>query len=356
MKRKIIVIGIVVLVFAGIAYKLAANKKIIDSSKKVENKEVVIPVTAISAQFKEVSDNLIKSGTLIPYKEADITSVSSGKLTSVHFELGDYVSRGTVLATVDNSGLELNLEAAQLAMDKAQKDYERSKALLAGNATTTMNFQDAQYNYENSKNKIDQIKKQIADNQIKAPVSGQIVSKTKEVGEYVSPGTILGHIVEVNRLKVDVMVGEQEVYSLKKGAPVAVTTDVYPGVSFNGKIIFISQKGDDVHNYQVEVALNNKKEHHLMAGSFANVDFNRKSEQNLMLIPKSALIQSLDKPMVYIIENGKAKIRDITPGGTYGNDLAVAKGLQPGEKIITSGLVNISEGTPVKIVNVGGEK
>ncbi len=352
MKRKLIIIGIVVLVFAGIAYKLAANKKIIENSKKVENKNVVIPVTAISAQFKEVRNNLIKSGTLIPYKEADITSVSAGKLTSVNFDLGDYVSKGTVLATVDNSGLELNLEAAQLAMNKAQKDYERAKALLAGNATTTMNFQDAQYNYENSKNKIDQIKKQISDNRIKAPVSGQIVSKTKENGEYVSPGTVLGHIVEVSRLKVDVMVSEQDVYNLKKNAPVTVTTDVYPGVTFNGKIIFISRKGDEVHNYQVEVAMDNKKAHPLRAGSFANVDFQRQSEQNLMLIPKSALIQSLDKPMVYVIEEGKAKVRNITPGGTYGNDLAVVKGLKPGEKVITSGLVNISEGTPVKTVNI----
>src|SRR5699024_7108496 len=129
-------------------------------------------------------------------------------------------------------------------------------------------------------NKIRQIKKQIADNQIKAPISGQIISKTKEAGEYVSPGAVLGHIVETNRLKADVMVSEDDVYSLQINKPVKITTDVYPKETFSGKIIFISPKGDEVHNYQVEVALNNKSSHPLKAGSFAYVDFQQDSKEN----------------------------------------------------------------------------
>src|SRR5690625_3689868 len=298
MKKKIITIVVLVLIVGGIAYRLAANKKVIDANNKATTeRNVVIPVNTMTTALKEVDNNLIKSGTLIPYKEADITAVSAGKLVAVNFELGNYVAKGTVLAQVDNAGLELNLEAAKLVRDKAEKDYKRAKALLAGEATTEMNFQDTRYNFENAKNKIAQIKKQIADNKIKAPVSGQIVAKAKEAGEYVSPGTVLGHMVDVGSLIVDVLVSDEDVYSLKNGAPVKVTTDIYPGVTFGGKIIFISQKGNAVHNYKVEVALQNKKNHPLRAGSFAYVDFERKSHEKLLLIPKSALIQSLDKPM-----------------------------------------------------------
>lgn len=350
MKKKIVIIGIVVLIVGGIAYKLAANKKVIESNNKMANTNVVIPVNIITAELSKPTNNLIKTGTLIPFKDADITAVSSGKLTSVNFQLGDYVSEGAVLATVDNAGLALSLAAAQLSEKKAEKDYKRYQTLLAGEATTEVNFQDAKLNYENAQNQIEQIKKQMSDNRIKAPVTGQIVSKTKESGEYVSPGTVLGHIVDVNRLKVDVMVAEHDVYSLKNGAAVTVSTDIYPGVTFDGKIIFISQSGDAVHNYQVEVALQNRKDYPLRAGSFANVDFNRKSQEDLLLIPKSALIQSLDKPMVYIVDSGKAKKVDITVGQTYGNDISVISGLTPGQQVVTTGLVNISDGTPIRPV------
>lgn len=350
MKKNIVIIGIVVLIVGGIAYKLAANKKVIEANSKMADNNIIIPVNIITTALSKPANNLVKSGTLIPFKDADITAVSSGKLTSVNFELGDYVAEGATLAMVDNAGLKLSLNAAELSESKAEKDFNRYKTLLAGEATTEMNFQDAKLNYENAQNQIAQIKKQMSDNRIKAPVTGQIVSKTKEAGEYVSPGTVLGHIVDVNRLKVDVMVAEHDVYSLKNGAPVTVRTDIYPGVTFDGKVIFISQSGDAVHNYQVEVALQNRKDHPLRAGSFANVDFNRKSQEDLLLVPKSALIHSLDKPMVYVVENGKAKAVDITVGQTYGNEITVISGLQPGQQVVTSGLVNISDGTPVKPV------
>jgi len=147
------------------------------------------------------------------------------------------------------------------------------------------------------------------------------------------------------------MVTEQEVYHLEEGQQVKITTDIYPGVVFKGKITFISEKGDEVHNYQVEVTLNNRKDHPLRSGSFANVDFEQKNHVKRMLIPKSALIQSLDNPMVYVIDSsGKAAVKQITPGDSYENNIAVIKGLNPGDTVITSGLINITAGTPVKSV------
>src|SRR5699024_11829846 len=70
MKRKFIIIGIVVVIFGGIAYQLAANKKIINERKEIDHQEVVIPVTTTITSYQEVNHQLIKTGTLIPFKEA----------------------------------------------------------------------------------------------------------------------------------------------------------------------------------------------------------------------------------------------------------------------------------------------
>jgi RND family efflux transporter MFP subunit len=349
MKKRIIIIGVVVLIIAAIALKLASNKKTIDENKKpVLQSNVAIPVNTTVAGYQDVNDQLVKTGNLVPFKEADIMAVSGGKLIAVNFVLGSRVSEGAVIAQVDSRGLQLSLEAAQLTKAKADKDFKRYKTLLEGEATTEVTLQDAKLSYDNAVNQMEQINKQMSDNRIKAPVSGQVVSKVKEAGEYVSAGTVLGHIVDVSRLKVNVMVGEKDAYTLQPGQKVKMTTDIYPGTTFEGKITFISSQGDATHNYQVEIEMVNSKDHPLKAGTFIYADFSRQSQQKLMLIPRSALVESLKNPFVYVIENGKSVIRKINVGREIGDNIEVLDGLKEGDEVIIAGQVNIKEGSLVK--------
>lgn len=351
MKKRIIIIGIVVVLIAAIAIKLSSNKKKIDANNKpVLNANVAIPVTAITIGLQGVNDQLIKTGTLVPFKEADIMAISSGKLVSVNFSLGSHVGEGAVIAQVDSRGQQLQLEAAQLQKSKSEKDFKRYKTLLEGEATTEVTLQDAKLSFDNSVNQMEQLQKQIADNRIKAPVSGQVVSKLKEAGEFVNPGTVLGHIVDVSRLKVNVMVSEKDAYTLKPGQSVKITTDIYPGVTFDSKITFISSQGDATHNYQVELQLVNRSDKPLKAGTFVNADFARESNQQLMLIPRSALVESLKNPYVYLAVNNKAVVRKITVGREYGDLIEVLDGLSAGETVVVAGQVNIKEGSVIKAI------
>jgi multidrug efflux pump subunit AcrA (membrane-fusion protein) len=95
MKKRIIIIGVIVVLIAAIGLKLASNKKKIDENNKpVLTSNVAIPVTAITASRQNVNEQLVKTGTLVPFKEADIMAISSGKLTVVNFNLGTRVSEG----------------------------------------------------------------------------------------------------------------------------------------------------------------------------------------------------------------------------------------------------------------------
>lgn len=350
MKKKVIIPILVVLaLIALIVYTLANNKKKIDEQKKpAETSEIATPVNVKTVTRTLTESKLVKTGNLVPYKEADITSLSSGNLISLNFELGSKLSQGATVAQVDSRSLKLNLEAAELARSKAEKDYNRFKALLEGEAATEVNYLDAKLNFDNASNQIDLIKKQIEDSRIKAPISGQVVSKFKESGEYVNPGTILGHIVDVSKLKVNVMVSENDVYTLKLGQKVKVNTEIYPNVTFEGKVIFISDKGDATHNYQVEVEMINSVKNPLKAGTFAYVDFSKQSEEQLLIIPRSALVESLKNPYVYVIQDSKAVARKIQIGKEIGDGIVVLEGLSEGDQVITSGQVNITEGSLVR--------
>lgn len=344
-----LIIGVIAIIVIAITLRLASNKEKIDEQKKPKTaSELAIPVSVVTLTEDIAENPLLKTGTLIPNKEADIMAVSGGKLVSINFNLGSHVGQGAVLAQVDNSGLSLSLSAAQLAKNKADKDFTRYQTLLKGEATTEVSFQDAKLNAENAANQIEQIKKQMSDNQIKAPINGQVVSKLKESGEFVNPGAVLGHIVDISRLKANVLVGEADAYTLKIGQNVKVSTDIYPGKIINGKITFISNQADGTHNYPVEITLENPKDTPLKAGTFAYVDFNRASHQPLLMIPRSALLKSIQNPMVFVVENNKAVIKKITLGRDFGGKIEVVSGLNAGDVVISSGQINVTEGTKIK--------
>lgn len=347
-KSTIIVVLAFVAVTALIGFRLASNKKAIDEKKQQPtNTNVAIPVTITPVEEGEVSQQLVKTGNLIPFKEANITATTAGRVTQVSFDLGSQVRQGAVLVQLDNKLKELSLEATELNIDKLKKDVTRYNTLLAGNATTEIQVNETKYNYENAVNQAEQIKKQILDANVKAPISGQIVKKDIEPGEYISPGTVLGTVLDVARLKVNVLVNESDVYRLHKGQTVRITADVFPGKTFSGQISYIAPQGTEEHNYPVEITLSNAGS--LKAGTFVNVDFSQKSTQKALQIPRTALVESIKNPYVYVVEGNVAKQRQIKVGREFGDNIEVLTGLSAGDQVVATGQLNLSDGKPVQI-------
>ncbi|MET7255072.1 efflux RND transporter periplasmic adaptor subunit [Dyadobacter jiangsuensis] len=348
MKRKLIIIGSIVIIGVLIGVRLVANKAKIDEKKKMpENKNVTIPVTAIAVQEGSADQQLIRTGSLIPFKEAEIMATAAGKVLAVKYELGSHVTQGATIVKVDSKLKELSLEATELNINKLKKDTDRYSKLLAGNAATEVQVNDTKYNYENALNQAEQIKQQISDASIQAPISGRIVKKNIEPGEFVNVGTSLGTILDVSRLKVQVMINENDVYKLKEGQHVQVSTSIFPGKKIDGVISYIAPQGDESHNYPVEIVVKNSTE--LKAGTFVTVEFQQKSSTQSLLIPRSALVESVRNPYVYVVEGGVAKQRKIEVGREVGDNVEVLTGLKSGETVVTTGQINLSEGAAVTI-------
>lgn len=350
MKRKSLIILLVVVLAGLMVWRLASNKRKINQNKAAATVvNTAVPVSVDTVASGRLSQSLVKTGTLLPWQEADITAAASGIARSVLFQLGSQVRQGSVVATIDDQNLQLRLSAAQLQQQKLASDYKRYQILLAGDATTESNVQQIKLDLDNASNQVAQIRRQISDNNVKAPISGQVVAKNTESGEFVNPGTVLGHIVDNSALRVTVQVGEADAYTLKTGQPIRMTTDLYPGTTFNGSVLFISQQADAAHNYEVQVKLPNPSATPLKAGSFVTVDFMRQSAHEGLRIPRSALAAVGKGTSVYVVQNDKAILRPVTLGGDLGDDVEVLAGLQPGEVVVTSGQINLTNGSAVRV-------
>lgn len=350
MKRKYILSLIVLILLALIVFQLASNKKTLDKKNKPAQDSVVrIPVKVATVKQQLQAINLIKTGTLAPFKQAKVLTTTAGTIQSLRFELGDHVDEGQVIAVIDTRIAQLELKKAESNAAKFRRDLNTYTELLAGQAATQEKVNEIRQNYTDAVNQVDQIKKQIADAYIKAPITGTIAEKMVEQGVFANAATQIATIVNLSQAKVRISLTESEVYQVQTGQAVKITTDVNPDDVFNGRISFISPQADEAHSYLVEIIAGNKEKNPLRSGTFVYADFSRKTTQNMMMVPRDAITQSVKEAEVYVVEDNQVHQKPVTTGIELDAMVQIIRGLKAGEVVVTSGQINLKDGSPVSI-------
>lgn len=348
MKNRIISILIIALLVAGAAFLLnRSHKKINDGKANLISSEIVVRVTEVGET--NTGSNLKLTGTLTPFTDLAIASQAAGQITTLNIELGQHKTKGSVLATIDNKLKTLAVQSAQLNLEKQKRDLARYESLFQGGGITQQQLDDARMAYTSAEIQCEQAKKQLIDATIVAPISGIITEKPLEKGSYTNIGTSITRIVDISRLRIKMNVSETNVYKLKVGDQAQVVCDVFPDKTFAGKITYIAAKGDDSHNYPVEVVIPNNGA--LKAGTFANVFIAVPGKANALTIPRAALLGSTSDAKVYVYKDGKVNTRSITVKDGTEDLLQVVSGLAKGEQVVTTGQINLIDGISVKIAS-----
>lgn len=348
--KKIKYITIPALLLVIIIAVLINNKSKLQAKSSVKITDVnYVNVEPVSSE--ELRRSLSLVGTIVANNDVNIVSETQGKVTGVFTEIGDYKNAGTVLVQVDDEMKKAAFMSAEANFEKAKKDYERFQGLYKQGAATDAQLDAANLAKVSAESQYIIAKKQFNDAKITTPISGYVTSRLVDLGTMVQPGMVIANVVDISTLKVKLNVAERDVFNLKVGEPVEVVTDVYPGVSFKGKISTISSKADDAHTYPVEVVLSNQTDHKLKAGMFATVNFNSVIDRTSLVIPRSSLVGSVKVPQVYVVENGIAKLRDIVTGIETNGMIEVISGLNKGEQLVVDGQTNLVPDAKVEIVN-----
>ncbi|SEN14732.1 RND family efflux transporter, MFP subunit [bacterium A37T11] len=357
MKQKytLILVLIVIVLLAG--YKLYVNKQAINrkNTPQVAN-NIKIPVLIDTVSEQITVSNLVKTGNVAPFQEASVSATGGGTLTKFNVELGDHVQQGQVLAQLDAGTIEINLRNSETNETKLKNDLQTYTELLNGKAATQEQVNGIRQNYLNAKSQSDQLRKQLSDTRIKAPISGIVSAKSILQGEVYSPGREIARIINLAQAKVQVFLTEKEVYRVKEGQPVKISTDVYPGQVFEGRVSFISPQSDASHSYLTEIRINNTQKAVLRSGTFVYADFSTQSQQQVLTIPREAIIESIQAPAVYILDNNRAKLRYIKVGHEIEGRVEVQEGLKKGELVVVSGQINLQDGTQVSITNAASQR
>jgi RND family efflux transporter MFP subunit len=327
---------------------LLMNKSTLQSQMN----QVVLENTTVSvspAAIDTISEDISIVGTVTADNDVAVISETQGKILNVFVKVGDFVKAGSIIAEADEELKQAAHTAAKVNYEKAKKDHQRIEALYKESNVSDSDLENARLGASAAEAQFIVARRQLDDTKIKASISGTVTDRFINVGTMIMPGSPVANIVDISKLKVKVNIPENDVFKIKTGEDAILTTVIYPGCEFKGKVETISSKADDAHTYPVEVVLPNNNEYPWKAGMFVKVTFAATGRRNALSIPRTALVGSVKNPKVYIVENETAKLKTVVLGNEFNNKYEVISGLNPGESIITSGQNNLTDGTRVVV-------
>ena len=354
MKPLLIILSVIVVMFLLKIFVLDKDNKstaqVTSSSGIVRKTTPKIPVDIYVAK-QEIQKNVVyASGTIIPNEEVEIKSEVSGRLDKLNIKEGSYISKGTLIAKLNDDDLISQLKKLNYEEELAHQIEVRQGKLLEIDAISKEEYDMAVNKVNTLKVDKEILEIQIEKSQIRAPFSGRMGLKNISEGAYITPTVVIAKLIQTNPLKIDFSIPEKYAGKIKVGQSVSFRIDGNDE-DFDSKVIAIDpQIDEELRTLRVRSRTQNKNGK-LFPGMFVRVDVPLGSE-NLIMIPSQAIVPILKGKKVYVMKDGKAKELEITTGLRTEEKVQVESGLEVGDSLIVSALMSMKNGVQVALRNV----
>jgi len=314
-------------------------------------------VTAATAEVSEWQPEVSAVGSLRAVRGVDVTTEVTGLVRSVRFKSGDEAQSGQVLVELNADAEIAQQHALEAAADLSATVYERDKAQYEVQAISKAQLDADAADVKNRRAQAAAQAALVAKKTLRAPFAGRLGITTVNPGQYLNTGDKVVTLQAVDPVYVDFKLPQQQLAMISNGQAVNLTTDTFPGVKFAGKINAIDPRVDaGTRNFQAEATIVNP-ERRLVPGMFARVAVLAGEVKRYVTLPQTSITYNPYGATVFLAQKkpggtDKALIAQqsfVTLGPTRGDQVAVLRGVQAGDLVVTSGQLKLNNGTPVLI-------
>ncbi len=312
-----------------------------------------VTIAASVANLETWSDTLNAVGTIQSVRGVELTSEGSGEIIEIRFASGDHVVQGQTLVVLNNKEELASRRNQAAAVELAELLFERDRSLIERHSIPQTQFDRSRADLERARAQLAETEARIANKRIEAPFSGTIGIKKVDVGDYLSPGTVIATLQDQSELEIDFTVPARYAPQLRAGLNVAVHVDAYPGRTFNAVVNAVDARIDpNTRNVLVRAQL--EKDSGLLPGMFAELDVDLGDRQQLVTIPETAMTYSLQGNTVYVIEPTQdgaltANARVVRAGKVRDGRVAVLDGVSAGDRVVSVGQNKLFRGVRVVV-------
>lgn len=296
-------------------------------------------------KLDESSKAIYASGTLVPNEEVEIRSEVAGRLVSLNIREGLLIPKGSIIAKIKADDIAAQLKKLAMEEQLAKQIEARQKKLLEINAISKEEYEIAANKVGTLSADKELLQVALERTTLKAPFSGKIGLKNISEGAYISPTTVIATLVQINPIKLDFTVPERYLNDVKLGQELLFEVDGSAG-TFNARIVALDPKIDpNLRTLKVRAQANNSSGK-LYPGMFVKVNLKLNSTPAIM-IPSETIIPILGGKKVYVKQGGRVKEMLIETGLRNEKFVQVLSGLNVGDSLITTSLMNLKNDQPV---------
>lgn len=312
---------------------------------------MAVPVAAVEARPRDLARVVTVTGPVEPIRSVSVNALAAGTVVRVLVEEGARVSAGQLMAELDSRESAAQLARAEALLANARAAFERAEQLRERDLTSAADLDAARASYGTAKADAELWRTRHGFTRITAPVAGMVTAKRVEHGGAVSANQAMFEVADDATLVVRVRVSELDVVHLDAGREVAVQLDASPGRRIPGRVRRIFPSADAASRLvPVEVALGRLPRGVVaLPGFLARVEFALENRRGVLAIPAAAVGVSEGAPFVYVVEADTLVRRTVETGMTASGWVEVRSGLSPGERVVSSGHMNLRPGSAVRL-------
>jgi len=340
-------------------------------------------VSTAKAQYQDWLPQLGAVGSLRAERGADLSAEVGGIVDEIQFDSGDSVQAGRPLLRLRAVDDLAHLESLRATAALAETNYQRDKAQLEAQAISQAVLDSDAATLRSARAQVAEQQALVAKKFVRAPFAGQIGIRAVDLGQYLAPGTKIATLQQLDPIFVDFSLPQQSLAQIHVGQKVQVIADVLPDKSFAGEITALDPQVDtDTRNVKVRARLKNP-EHELLPGMYTNVSVEVGAPVRYLTLPQTAVAYNPYGATVYVVvpqskevggnaaqpeERAPAAARGsdasgsghsdlvakqafVTTGATRGDQVAILKGINEGDEVVTSGQIKLRNGALVTINN-----
>jgi membrane fusion protein (multidrug efflux system) len=307
-----------------------------------------VPVRTSTLKLQSFASYLEATGTVKARNHIDIIVEEGGLLRRILVEKGQLVKAGSTLAVLENPVLAAGLQQAEAAMKQAELDHDSKKVLFDQKAISQNEYLNAKFSFEAAQAAYALTKARYGKLTISAPIDGRINRRYYDLGAYANPMTPIFELIDDERLRIEAGVAERFMSTIQIGTPVQITFDAYPDMRLDAEVSYVSHSIDPQNRtFDIEVEIPNPQGR-LAAEMVADLRIRQQVFDRQIVVPIDALIETEEGWHVFVEQSGRAHKVSVRKVAVY-EDTVLVEGLQAGQKLITVGQHNLSEGDPVSV-------
>jgi RND family efflux transporter MFP subunit len=357
-----------------------------------------VDVATASAITRSLQRGVEVVGSLAADEEVVVSAQAPGELAQLNVDFGGFVTRGQIIAQIDQRDAKLKVEQAEATLKqtmarlgmsegekfdpnrnadvrvaKAQLDWEKMnldrQARLVENgdvsralydqASTTHSLAQARYQaavdavnqqlavVEQQRASLNLAKKAVTDTVVRSPINGSVKEKHTSRGSYLPVNGRIVTLVKINPLRLRADIPEYAAASVRTGQTMTLTVEAFPDRTFTGRVVRIGASlNEQTRSLTIEAEVGNPA-NLLRPGMFAKSTLVTTKDAPAVMVPLRAVQNIAGLNKVFVIDNGRASERIVKTGVSDGDLIEVVSGVKSGESVATSNLDKLQEGSAV---------